>query len=377
MTNFSNIMNKKLEKILIKTNFFIRKLGGWIKEYRAAAIPISLIIFMAFLNFGLLSYLEKPWGIFSSSDFSEGFGPLRQNFSGASGINEDVEISNYFEGAVANQSPIDSFSLSDSSGQINFILVDGAYLLNKSNPLSDSLPNRDGLLTYKVQKGDNLAKIAANFGISLNTILWANTKLNSNLLKIGQEIVILPVSGVLYDVQPGDTLDSIAEKYSVDVNKIISYNIGLSPSKLENRNTIIIPYAKPLKTTYYTSLALPEYPGYFAVPTTGWNWGKLHNYNAVDIANACGTPVYASAEGLVSEVYSSGWNSGYGIYTVIEHPNNTKTLYSHMQKIIVSIGDYVSQGDVIGYIGNTGKSDGATGCHLHLEVIGAKNPFAK
>jgi murein DD-endopeptidase MepM/ murein hydrolase activator NlpD len=189
--------------------------------------------------------------------------------------------------------------------------------------------------------------------------------------------VILPVSGVLYDIQPGDTLNSIAEKYSVDVNKIISYNIGLSPSKLENRNTIIIPYAKPLKTSYYTSSALPEYPGYFAVPTTGWNWGKLHNYNAVDIANACGTAVYVCAEGLVSEVYTSGWNGGYGKYILVEHPNSTKTLYAHLDKSIVSVGDYVSQGDVIGYIGNTGKTDGVTGCHLHLEVIGAKNPFAK
>lgn len=340
-------------------------------------MPFFLVAFMAFLNLGLLAYLEKPWGIFSSSDlaladssnlyFPEGFG----------GMNENIEIPGYFEGAVTNQSPIDSFSSPDSGEQINFVLVDGAYLLNESNPLSDILPNRDGLLTYKVQKGDSLAKIAANFGISLNTILWANRNLSPNSLSVGQEIVILPVSGVLYDIQPGDTLNSIAEKYSVDVNKIISYNIGLSPSKLESRETIIIPYAKPLKTSYYTAAALPEYPGYFAIPTTGWNWGKLHNYNAVDIANACETPVYVSAEGLVSEVYSSGWNSGYGKYIVVEHPNNTKTLYAHLEKSIISIGDYVSQGDIIGYIGNTGKTDGVTGCHLHFEVIGAKNPFAK
>jgi len=91
----------------------------------------------------------------------------------------------------------------------------------------------------------------------------------------------------LYNVQPGDTLDSIAEKYSVDVNKIITYNIGLSPSKLEGRDVIIIPYAKPLTTSYYTAATLPDYPGYFAIPTTGWNWGELHNNNAVDIANSC------------------------------------------------------------------------------------------
>jgi len=377
MVNFSNITKEKWKKIPSWINSNAHKIGGWAKEYRMAAIPVGLVALVAFLNLGLLSYLEKPWGIFSSSDLALADSSNSYFSGGFGGAGENIETSNYFEGAVANQSPIDSFSSSDSGEQINFVLVDGAYLLNKSNPLSDVLPNRDGLLTYKVQKGDSLAKIAANFGISLNTILWANTKLNSNSLKIGQEIVILPVSGVLYDIQPGDTLNSIAEKYSVDVNKIISYNIGLSPSKLENRNTIIIPYAKPLKTSYYTSSALPEYPGYFAVPTTGWNWGKLHNYNAVDIANACGTAVYVCAEGLVSEVYTSGWNGGYGKYILVEHPNSTKTLYAHLDKSIVSVGDYVSQGDVIGYIGNTGKTDGVTGCHLHLEVIGAKNPFAK
>lgn len=346
-------------------------------EYRMAAVPIVLVMCVAFFNFGLMAYLEKPWGIFSSSDMALASSPISYLSRGFNEMNENIEISNFSEGSVTNQSPIDSFSSSGSNEQISFVLVDGAYLLNKSNPLSDALPNRDGLITYKIQKGDNLAKIAANFGISLNTILWANKSLSSNLLKVGQEIVILPVSGVLYDVQSGDTLNSIAEKYSVDVNKVISYNIGLSPSKLESRETIIIPYAKPLKTVYYTAAALPEYPGYFAVPTTGWNWGKLHNYNAVDIANACGAAVYVCAEGLVSEVYASGWNGGYGKYIVVEHPNNTKTLYAHLQKSIVSIGDYVSQGDVIGYIGNTGKTDGVTGCHLHLEVIGAKNPFAK
>jgi len=328
-------------------------------------VPVVLIMAAAVFNLWLMAYLEKPWGIFSAADSL-----LASASYENSGATDDSDA------AVNNQSPVDAFNSPSGGEQINFVIVDSAYLLNKSNPLSDILPTRDGLLIYKVQKGDNLAKIAANFGISLNTILWANKNLNSNSLKIGQEIIILPVSGVLYDIQPGDTLESIAEKYSVDAQKIISYNAGLSPAKLESRNSIIIPYAKPIKSSYYVS-ALPEYPGYFAIPTTGWNWGQLHNYNAVDIANACGTPVYASAEGLVTEQSSYGWNEGYGSFIFIEHPNNTKTRYAHLQKSLASVGDYVSQGDLIGYIGNTGKTHGVTGCHLHFEVYGAKNAFAK
>jgi len=362
MISFSNTTKEKFNKI-----------WEWVKEHRVAAIPIFLVALVSVFNIYLISYLEKPWGIFEVSDLfaQTNLSLFENNYYG------DAQDVGDKDGAANNLAPIDSFGSSESGEQVNFIIVDSAYLLNKSNPLSDALPTRDGLLIYKIQKGDTLAKVAANFGISLNTILWANTKLNSNALKIGQEIIILPVSGVLYDIQPGDTLDAIAEKYSVDVNKIISYNIGLSPAKLESRQTIIIPFAKPLKNSYYTTQTLPEYPGYFAIPTTGWNWGQLHNYNAVDIANACGTPVYASAEGLVTEKSPSGWNDGYGIFVVLEHPNNTKTRYAHLQKAVVSAGDYVSQGDVLGYIGNTGKTHGVTGCHLHFEIIGAKNPFAK
>lgn len=329
-------------------------------------MPVVLVIIISAFNLALSAYLEKPWGIFSVA-----------NFTLADTSLEGAENFNDSDGAASNQAPIDSFRFSDSGEQINFVIVDSAYLLNKNNPLSDVLPTRDGLLIYKVQRGDNLAKIAANFGISLNTILWANKDLRSSSLKVGQEIVVLPVSGVLYNVRPDDTLKSIAEKYSVDVDKITAYNMGLSPSKLETRQTIIIPYAKPLPGSYYLAEALPEYAGYFAVPTTGWNWGKLHNYNAVDIANACGTPIYASAEGLVIEESSFAGNDGYGKYILIEHPNNTKTKYAHLEKILVSVGDYILQGDLIGHIGNTGKTHGVTGCHLHFEVWGAKNPFTK
>jgi murein DD-endopeptidase MepM/ murein hydrolase activator NlpD len=69
---------------------------------------------------------------------------------------------------------------------------------------------------------------------------------------------------------------------------------------------------------------------------------------------------------------SGGWNGGYGTYIVIKHENGTQTLYAHNSSNTVSVGDEVEQGDVIGYVGQTGK---ATGPHLHFEVRGAKNPF--
>ena len=91
----------------------------------------------------------------------------------------------------------------------------------------------------------------------------------------------------------------------------------------------------------------------------------------MDFAAPTGTPILASASGTVS-IARSGWNGGFGTYVVMSHSNGTKTLYAHMSKLNTSPGAKVSQGQVIGYLGNTGKS---TGPHTHFEVIGAKNPY--
>jgi murein DD-endopeptidase MepM/ murein hydrolase activator NlpD len=82
--------------------------------------------------------------------------------------------------------------------------------------------------------------------------------------------------------------------------------------------------------------------------------------------------VYAAASGEVIISRASGWNGGYGNYIVIRHPNNTQTLYSHLSRNVVNVGAWVTQGQVIGHVGSTGRS---TGPHLHFEVRGAPNPF--
>jgi murein DD-endopeptidase MepM/ murein hydrolase activator NlpD len=115
---------------------------------------------------------------------------------------------------------------------------------------------------------------------------------------------------------------------------------------------------------------------YFIQPASGTNWGILHTSNAVDIANACGTAIVAAASGVVVE-RETGWNSGYGNYIMMEHPNGTKTRYAHMRDMYAKVGDYVNQGAQIGTIGNTGYVEGRTGCHVHFEVKGATNPFTR
>ncbi len=266
----------------------------------------------------------------------------------------------------------------ESGEKAKLALSGGSALVARSAPLGIVLPSRDGIVAYKVQKGDTLPKVAASFGVSPATIAGANPAVKNGILRRGQELLILPVNGALHRIQEGERIEDIAAEYGVDAGKIVEFNHSLANS-FEAGSLLVIPGATQMvpAAKLPSAASLPSLPGYFAIPTTGWNWGRLHNYNAVDIANACGTPVYAAAEGLVIEESAAGWNGGYGSYIVIEHSNGTKTKYAHNQDNLVSAGDYVAKGDQIATIGNTGNTHGPTGCHLHFEVHGAKNPFAK
>ncbi|MBU7583044.1 MAG: peptidoglycan DD-metalloendopeptidase family protein [Nostoc sp. TH1S01] len=105
----------------------------------------------------------------------------------------------------------------------------------------------------------------------------------------------------------------------------------------------------------------------------GWRWGRMHK--GIDVANATGTPVYASADGVI-EV--AGWNKGgYGNLVDIRHPDGSITRYGHNSKILVRVGQQVRQGETIALMGSTGFS---TGPHTHFEIHpsgkGAVNPIA-
>lgn len=260
--------------------------------------------------------------------------------------------------------------------------VENNALVSNIGPLgtvSDSLinkPTSDQISIYVVRKGDTLSQIAEMFNVTVNTIKWGND-LSSNTLKVGDTLVILPISGVKHIVVKGDTLASVAKKYKGDLDEIITYNNLQKGDSLTIGSAIIIPDGEVLASSLYStgssSSGLKEYAGYYMRPIIGGRKTQgIHGYNAVDIAAPIGTPILASADGEVIISKTGGWNGGYGNYIVIRHPNGTQTLYAHNDKNNVSPGDTVKQGDVIGFIGITGK---VTGSHVHFEIRGAKNPF--
>ncbi len=112
-------------------------------------------------------------------------------------------------------------------------------------------------------------------------------------------------------------------------------------------------------------------------PTPGFYWlsseynedRDSYRHLAIDIAGAgiYETPILAAQSGVVSSSWYSngGWGGGYGTYCLIDHADGYATLYAHMNEIIVSPGESVERGQVIGYVGSTGES---TGPHLHFET---------
>lgn len=261
----------------------------------------------------------------------------------------------------------------------SFLMSYGAVLA-KLTPLGLSagspLGGPDGIITYHVQPGDTLSGIAKKFNLSLNTILWANPKVSQkSLLKVGQELTILPVDGVIHEVKPGETLGGIALAYGVSLKKLAEFNHISEEGFIVDGQVLIVPGGTPPRPApgRYAPATLSA-ASYFAKPVPGGRLTQgLHAFNAVDIAKACGAYIYAAAPGRVATADAVGWNGGYGKFIKIDHPNGTATLYAHLSQILVKQGQSVSRGAIIGRMGSTGRS---TGCHVHFEVRGAANPFA-
>jgi murein DD-endopeptidase MepM/ murein hydrolase activator NlpD len=239
------------------------------------------------------------------------------------------------------------------------------------------IPERPRLdiIIYTVETGDTVQSIAANFGLQPTTISWSNPAIEDapDLLRIGQQVTILPIDGAYHEVAEGDTLASIAEKYKVEPEAITTceYNHMEPPNYPIVEGTWIIvpggekPYIPKVVTTYTGSV--PEGArgtGRFQWPVLGRiTQGYWYGHRAIDIGAPTGSAVLAADGGFIS---FAGWTDvGYGYLVVVDHANSFATYYAHLSNIYVFEGQAVERGQVIGAVGSTGWS---TGPHLHLEV---------
>ena len=230
---------------------------------------------------------------------------------------------------------------------------------------------RRDIMEYIVESEDNLAVIAEKFDISQETIRWAND-IQGSTIRPGQKLTILPVSGALHVVRKNDTLSEIAGWYKADTEDIMAFNNLASAERIFAGDILIIPNGTKPTTLSHGRL---DFQGAL-YPPTGYPYRitqGLHHFNAIDFGAPCGSPVYAAESGRVQMV---GNHSIGGNFVRIEHPNGIITYYGHLTPggTFVKQGEQVSRGQRIGLVGMTGY---ATGCHVHFEVRGTANPFAK
>lgn len=231
---------------------------------------------------------------------------------------------------------------------------------------------RFDILEYEVQKGDTLGSIAEKFGISIDTIKWANS-LKTEKLILGQNLRIPPVTGIVHKVSPGDTVYSVSKKYKTEAQKIVNFPANdfadLDTFALNIGQIIFVPDGvMPEAAPVYRPALVPQFiagaGGKFIWPAQGKITQYPVSYHmAVDIANNATPPIGAGDGGMVS--FAGCIKYGYGCHVIIDHADGYQTLYGHLSSYSVSVGDKVGRGQVIGKMGSTGRS---TGIHLHFEV---------
>jgi murein DD-endopeptidase MepM/ murein hydrolase activator NlpD len=299
-----------------------------------------------------------------------------------------VPLYNYTEGH--HMQDYDNYVFPLTEGDTESILSD--MITEDGFLIKPALPSEQGdrstaneVFAYVVEPGDTISSIAQRFGIKKQTLIMENNLWNANKVRAGVTLKILPVDGISHTVKKGDTVSKIAEEYDVKAEDIMRQNRLEEGEDLLVDSALIIPGGKrkvaaPVPITSSSSKAPSvssafQYSGGTANGRLIWpalskaklTQGYHRGHYAIDIANRGKGPIYAAAGGKVVRS-ETGWNGGYGNVIIIDHGDGMQTLYAHNEKLYVSVGQYVEQGQTIAWMGNTGRVYGATGIHLHFEV---------
>ncbi len=249
------------------------------------------------------------------------------------------------------------------------------------------------VITHKVRSGDSLSSIADKYGVSTDTIKWANedkTSYYNDNITVGDVLEIPEIDGVLYTVKAGDDLNKIIDITNSNKFDIVELNALIPPNfQLKEGQQIFVPGGEkddppPLTPPTYYSLP-PVYGGYYNSGGSGGgsslagitfdnplthpscagyiiSRGWLPWHHGVDLAKGGGCPIRSIAGGTV---IFAGWLGGGAGYTVeIDHGNGVSSHYYHGNGVIwVRAGQQVSKGQNIMHMGTSGYS---TGIHLHL-----------
>lgn len=290
----------------------------------------------------------------------------------------------------------------DPDVHINFVhdieLVDGVYLLSSIMPYDTvlaELSGGGGTQAYTAQSGDTVQTVLDATGISFDSFVALNPDLQSTDQEIdeGREVVtgvsspellkvkVVRRQTIIEDIQY-DQQESESDEYAFGKTVVVqegalgqqevttdtTYVDGVvTDSSIVNINVVQNPVTEvTVKGTKLASgMTASVGSGSFVWPVPGYSyvsrWMSSYHKGA-DICAPYGTEIIASDSGVVT---TAGTHYSYGNYVVIDHGNGYSTLYAHMSRIAVTVGQGVSQKQVIGYVGSTGDS---TGNHCHFEM---------
>ncbi len=315
---------------------------------------------------------------------------------GGTGDDTGGVLESYTDGTAIGAAPnVIAASAFDAASKSSATVVEGPFLSDGTllKPVAVDTTVSDGsalVKSYTVRSGDTLSGIADKFGVSTMSVWWANDIKHKDDLKLGQELRIPPVSGLIVEVRATDTMDSLAARYEVEPADIIELN-GLEDPNLVVGQVLIVPGArgKPIATPKPTprpvangggssgggssggssggSTRPPKTygGGNFAWPAPGGSISQYYRYGhyGLDIDGDTGDSIVAAASGTVT---FAGWkNNGGGYQVWIAHGSGLYTTYNHMSSVSVGRGQSVSKGQRVGRMGATGF---VTGSHLHFEV---------
>ncbi len=279
-------------------------------------------------------------------------------------------------------------SQSEDDGQAEIaggVLTASAYVTDFNTLQAEEVRQYRGgeIIIHTVADGETLSSIAERYGLQMTTVMWQNNLTEKSKIKPGQEIEVLPLDGVRHKVSRGETIQSIGKKYGLEGSEIqvmvdYPFNEFLNDETfdLATGQYLMVPdgVKRQADVTSTTSrVARQVTPDAGSVTATGsFVWpasGRITQsyrfyHKAIDIANRSGGPILAADAGTV---IGAGWLDGYGYgnRVIIDHGNGFVTLYAHLSVVQVRTGQRVNRGDLIGRMGNTGRS---TGTHLHFEI---------
>lgn len=252
------------------------------------------------------------------------------------------------------------FLLTASLINANYPVVEGVYNDNLFKQIQADLQENSKRLVvnrqllplqfykYNIKEGDSIFTVSSRFNLSYDTIASLNNIENQLFFNSFKSILIPNCPGLYLSEKRDDDFTEI----NID-NRIVYFYPGKAFSSNVRLSFLITPFMSPLKHMNVTS----EF-GYRSNPFTGIN--EFHP--GIDLKAKYNTPIYSPYKGNVIAVEYSDF---YGKTLKIEHTGGYVSVYYHLNRIDVKIGDKVKKGDLIGLTGNTGRS---TGPHLHLEI---------